>query len=225
MSANIQIALADDHVMIRKAIAAMVESFGNYRVVLQASNGLELLEMLKKADPLPDLVLLDIQMPQLNGIETAKILFEKYPEVKILALTMQDNESSLIAMVKNGARGYLLKDAEPELLRQALSDVYHKGFHYSEIITGRLIHQLQHNPVHDLSQHLSNSISQKEKEFLKWCCTELTYKEVAVKMLVSHRTVDGYRDQLFEKLGVKSRVGLAMFAVRTGLVENPSHFA
>jgi two-component system, NarL family, invasion response regulator UvrY len=216
MSATIQIALADDHVMIRKAIAAMVESFGNYKVVLQASNGLELLDMLITADPLPDLVLLDIQMPQLNGIETAKILFEKYPEVKVIALTMQDNESSIIAMVKNGARGYLLKDAEPEQLREALDDVYHKGFHYSEIVTGRLVHQLQHSDTHASNNSLANTLSPKETEFLKWCCTELTYKEIAGQMHVSPRTVDGYRDQLFEKLGVKSRVGLAMFVVRMG---------
>lgn len=216
MSAPIKIAIADDHIMIRKAIAAMVESFGNYKVVIQASNGMELLEMLKTADPLPDLVLLDIRMPQLNGIETAKILFEKYPEVKMIALTMQDNESSIIAMVKYGARGYLLKDAEPEQLRIALSDVYLKGFHYSETVTGRLVYQLQNSNTHISNKNLANTLSPKETEFLKWCCTELTYKEIAEKMHVSPRTVDGYRDQLFEKLGVKSRVGLAMFVVRMG---------
>ncbi len=218
MSEPIKIALADDHVLIRKALAEMIESFGNYKVIYQASNGIELIEMLTNANPFPELILLDVQMPLMNGIETAKFLQKKYPEVKIIALTMVENESSMVAMVKCGARGYLMKDEEPEKLREALDSVYHKGFHFSELVTGRLVHQVQHGYDQTNAGLAINELSKRESEFLKLCCTELTYKEIADRLNVSPRTIDGYRDRLFEKLGIKSRVGLAMFAVKTGLV-------
>lgn len=218
MSEHIKIALADDHVLIRKALAEMIESFGNYKVVYQASNGFELIEMLTNANPFPELILLDIQMPLMNGIETAKFLQKKYPDVKIIALTMVENESSMVAMVKCGARGYLMKDEEPEKLREALYNVYHRGFHFSELVTGRLVHQFQHGYDQTNAGLATNELSKRESEFLKLCCTELTYKEIADRLNVSPRTIDGYRDRLFEKLGIKSRVGLAMFAVKTGLV-------
>jgi DNA-binding NarL/FixJ family response regulator len=208
------IAMADDHVMIRQALAGMVEYFGNYEVIMQASNGLELLSLIEKG-PQPELVLLDISMPVMNGIETAKRISANYPDIKMLALSMMDDEQSVLGMVRNGARGYIVKDAEPALLKEAIQHVLEKGFHYSDLVTGRMIHSLQNGKNgHEVAKP---KLSDREIEFLKHTCTELTYKEIADRMHVSPRTVDGYRDTLFEKLGVKSRVGLCLYAVRLGM--------
>ena len=211
---KVRIAMADDHVMIRQALAGLVESFGDYEVIIQASNGRELLDKLALG-VLPELVLLDISMPVLNGIETAKIISSTYPGIKILALSMMDDEQSVIGMVRNGARGYILKDAEPAQLKEAIHHVLHKGFHYSDLVTGRMIHSLQNG--NSTQENATPRLTGREIEFLKLTCTELTYKEIADQMNVSPRTVDGYRDALFEKLGVKSRVGLALYAVRMGI--------
>jgi DNA-binding NarL/FixJ family response regulator len=212
---KIPIAMADDHVLIRQALASLVESFGGYEVIIQASNGQELLDKIDMGN-LPALILLDISMPVLNGIETAKIISTKFPDIKILALTMMDDEQSVIGMVRNGARGYIVKDAEPSLLKEAMQNVIQKGFHYSDLVTGRMIHSLQKDGLSN--DGYEAKLTEREQAFLKYACTELTYKEIADRMYVSPRTVDGYRDALFEKLGVKSRVGLCLYSIRVNLI-------
>lgn len=211
----IKVAMADDHNLIRAALARVIEGFENYSVIIQVSNGIELLEKLAQT-PIPDLLLLDINMPKMDGIATAREVSSLYPEIKILALSMLDNENAVIGMIKNGARGYILKDAEPAVLKQALDNIVQIGYHYSERVTGRMIHALR-TQYGNLQEGIVK-ISERELTFLKFVCTELTYKEIAEKMEVSHRTVDSYRDTLFEKLGVKSRVGLAMYAVKNGII-------
>jgi two-component system invasion response regulator UvrY len=215
----VKVAMADDHTMLRQGLANMIESFGDYKVTLQASNGKELIQHI---DPLklPDVALLDISMPEMNGFETAAYLHQHYPSIKVLAVSMMDNETAIIRMIKNGARGYVLKDAEPSELRQALYDVVNKGYYYSDLVTGKLIFNMNRQGADEQSSAgRSEHITDKELEFLKYVCTELTYKEIADRMHVSPRTVDGYRDVLFEKLGVKTRTGLAMYVVKRGLVE------
>jgi len=211
------IAMADDHTMLRNALAQMIEGFGDYKVVMQASNGKELLEKLSDMEK-PDLILLDISMPEMNGIETARQISRNYPEIKMIALSMMDNETSVVSMIKNGARGYILKDAEPAQLKEALTNVLKIGYHFSEKVTGRLVYSLSQN--NENAESTGPRLSDREKAFLTLACTELTYKEIADKMGVSPRTVDGYRDGLFEKLGLKSRVGLAMYAVKEGFAKN-----
>ncbi len=213
------IAMADDHAMLRQGLANMIESFGDYKVICQAGNGQELIDHLQPAT-LPDIVLLDISMPVMDGYETAKFIQEKYPSIRILALSMMDNENAIIRMIRNGSRGYVLKDAEPTELKQALYDVMQKGYHYSELVTGKLIFSMSRQGMDaEKSGGVCEPLSEKETEFLKFACTEMTYKEIAGEMNVSPRTVDGYRDHLFEKLGVKTRVGLAMFAIKNQLVK------
>jgi DNA-binding NarL/FixJ family response regulator len=211
----IQIAMADDHVLFRKGLAALIESFGIYKVIIQAANGQELMNSLAENPTLPDLILLDVSMPVMDGYQTAKNIHSKYPNAKMLALSMLDSEETIMRMIRNGVKGYVLKDAEPAELKKALSDLYATGYYYSELVSGRLMHKMQsdtesvENPIEKLSP--------KETEFLSMVCTELTYKEIAERMYVSPRTVDGYRDILFDKLGVKTRVGLCMFAIKNGL--------
>lgn len=216
MQTNPTIAMADDHILLRKGLADLVSKQG-YTVLFQADNGEEFLEKLKTS-PEPDIVLLDINMPKKDGYETALWLKRNKPGIKVLALSMYDDENAIIRMLKNGARGFILKDAEPAELKTAIDAVFTKGFHYSEMITGKLIHTI--HTMDDSDSDIKNTLGLNEKEimFLKLTATELTYKEIAEQMHLSPRTIDGYRDELFAKLNVKSRVGLVLFAIKNGIV-------
>lgn len=210
------VVLVDDHSLLRMGLATMVESQGN-TVIFEAGNGKEFQEKLDAAN-LPHIVLMDINMPEMDGFETTLWLKQNHPEVKVLALSMYDNETSIIRMLKCGARGYILKDSEPNELRTAMNDILTKGFYYSELVSGKLMHAI--SSIDDETDGLKNLVplSDRETDFLKYACTEMTYKEIADKMYVSPRTIDGYRDALFEKLKLKTRVGLVMYAIKHGIV-------
>lgn len=215
---EIKVVLVDDHVLLRNGLANLIDSFGGYKVLAEANNGRDFITRITPA-AVPDIVLLDINMPEMDGYETALWLKKNYPLVQVLALSMYDNESAIIRMFKAGAKGYILKDCDPSELRMALDSIAQKGFYYSEMVTGRLIHTI--NQLDDDDSNATKSLvqlSDRELEFLKWVCTELTYKEIADKMFLSPRTIDGYRDALFEKLNIKTRVGLAMYAIKNGIV-------
>ena len=211
-----KVALVDDHVLLRKGLASLLEDL-DHEVVYQADNGKELTEKLPAA-PLPDVVLLDINMPIMDGYQTARWLKDNYPGVKVLALSMNDDEHAMIRMLKNGARGYVLKDCEPSELRTAIHALMTKGYYHSEMVTARLIHSLSQMDEENSSTKQVLGLNDKEIQFLKLACTEMTYKEIADQMGLSPRTIDGYRDGLFEKLGIKSRVGLVLFAIKNGIV-------
>lgn len=208
------IALVDDHVLLRSGLAGLLREL-DHDVMCEASNGDDFIQ---KLGPYlqPELVLLDINMPQKDGFETALWLKQNKPDVKVLALSMYDDEYAIIKMLKNGAKGYILKDAHPNELKRAITTLLDKGFYYSDLVTGLLIHN-----INDENNNTANAagLGAREIDFLKLCCTELTYKEIADKLCVSPRTVDGYRDTLFEKLNVKSRIGLVLFAIKTGIVK------
>ena len=210
------IAIADDHTLLRIGLAQLVESLGN-TVLFEADNGKELLQKLDRKN-LPDVILMDINMPEMDGFQTTQWLKQNHPEVKVLALSMYDNENSIIRMLKCGAKGYILKDSEPAELKAAIEAVMSKGFYYSDLVSGKLIHAI--NKLDDDDNGLKSLIqlNDRETDFLKYACTEMTYKEIADKMFVSPRTIDGYRDALFEKLHVKTRVGLLMYAIKNGVV-------
>lgn len=211
------VALVDDHVLLRNGLASLVKSFGNFSVLFEANNGKHFIEQLEQ-NGLPEIVLLDINMPEMDGYDTALWLKKNHPEVRVLALSMYDNENAIIRMFKAGARGYILKDCDPIELKNALDSVCRKGFYYSEMVTGRLIHTISKldEEESDITQLVH--LNEREIEFLKLACTEMTYKEIADKMFLSPRTIDGYRDALFEKLNAKTRVGLVMYAIRNGIV-------
>ena len=211
------VVLVDDHVLLRNGLANLIESYGNYKVLYQANNGKAFIEKLKPK-LLPHLVLLDINMPEMDGYETCLWLRENYPEIKVLALSMYDNENAVIRMFKAGAKGYILKDCDPAELKAALHDVITKGFYYSEMVTGKLIHTINTLDEKDSSAKNVIKLNDREINFLKLVCTELTYKEIAEKMFLSPRTIDGYRDDLFLKLNLKTRVGLVMYAIKNGII-------
>lgn len=216
MAPKINIVLVDDHKLLRNGLAGLINSFSNYSVLYEANNGREFIDLIK-TKPLPQIVLMDINMPEMDGYETCNWLKNNYPEIKALALSMYDNENAVIRMFKAGAKGYILKDCEPRELEMALQALISKGFYYSEMVTGKLIHTI--NSL-DEDDHVKNMVALNDREitFLKHTCTELTYKEIAEKMFLSPRTIDGYRDDLFQKLNIKTRVGLAMYAIKNGIV-------
>jgi DNA-binding NarL/FixJ family response regulator len=213
----INVVLVDDHVLLRNGLANLIESFGNYKVLFEADNGND---FIKKLNPslLPDVILMDINMPEMDGYQTCLWLKDNYPGIKVLALSMYDNENSIIKMFKAGAKGYILKDCDPFELKKALEAIITKGFYYSEMVTGTLIHSI--NTLDEKDNYQKNAVKLNDREitFLKYACTELTYKEIAEKMFVSPRTIDGYRDDIFQKLNVKTRVGLVMYAIKNGIV-------
>ncbi len=213
----IKVALVDDHKLFRRGIASLINSFSEYKIVLEAGSGEELISVLNHTN-LPDLLLLDIKMPGIDGFATLAYLTKKFPEVKVLALSMYDDEKSVIRMIGLGARGYLLKDSEPIELKNALDSVYDKGYFYSEFVTGSLIHSLHHKKTDEKTGEHPISLNDREIDFLKLVCKELTYKEIADIMCLSTRTIDGYRDALFQKLSVKNRVGLVLYTLKVGLV-------
>ena len=211
-----EIALVDDHVLLRKGLANIISDIG-YSVMLEADNGEDFIRKLDNMKKDPEVVLMDINMPFKDGFETTLWLKKNKPAIKVLALSMLDDENSIIRMLKNGARGYILKESEPVELKSAIEAVISKGFHYSEMVTGKLMHNI--NKIDDENDTNSMlNLNEREIQFLKYATTEMTYKEVASEMFLSPRTIDGYRDALFEKLGVKTRVGLAIYAIRNGIV-------
>jgi DNA-binding NarL/FixJ family response regulator len=212
------IAIIDDHTMFRKGMIKLINLFPGYTVLFDASNGKDFIAQLNPK-MLPDIVLMDISMPEMDGFVTAEWLRNNYPEVNTLALSTMDSEAAIIKMIKSGAKGYVLKDAEPEELKLAFDEVMSQGYFYNELITRKVLKSVGELVDGKNSTSLFVKLNDRETDFLKYTCTELTYKEIADKMFVSPRTIDGYRDDLFEKLNVKTRVGLVMYAIKNNLVQ------
>lgn len=212
---KIQVAIADDHTLLRKALARLINTFEGYTILFEAENGKDLRNKIIQYQ-VPDIVVLDVNMPEIDGFETTKWLQKNYPQVKVLALSMLSDELSIIKMFRLGAKGYLLKNTEPEEFKLALDSIINKNVYLSEYVSGKLISGLMNKADQDPEQVVLN---EKEREFLRWVCTDLSYKEIGEKMYVSARTADDYRQSLFTKLKVHSRVGLAIYAIKNGIVE------
>jgi DNA-binding NarL/FixJ family response regulator len=206
------IAIIDDHILIAKALTGIIENFKQFTVLYECENGKELLEKLQIKKNIPDIVLLDISMPIMDGFATAEYLRDHHPEILVMALSMQDDEQSLIRMVKAGAKGYLLKNVHPTELEKALDALVKNGTYFPEWAASKVFMSLG-KPT---SNQNNFAITEREKEFLQFSTSEMNYKEIAEKMFCSPRTVESYRDSLFEKLDLKSRVGLAVFAMKNG---------
>jgi two-component system, NarL family, invasion response regulator UvrY len=209
----IKVILVDDHIVLRKSLAVLIGMLQGFTVIGQADNGQQFINQLDEGE-LPDIVLMDITMPVMDGVETTKWLKQNYPSIRVVALSMLKNDLIVIRMLKNGARGYLLKDCDPTELKQAMTEVHEKGYYYNEWLTPKM------KRIGMEENLLPSKIMMNEREliFLRLCCTEKTYKEIADEMGVSVRTVDGYRDALFQKLQVSTRVGLVLYAIKNELV-------
>lgn len=215
MSENIiPVAIVDDHKLVRESIGSIINSFKKYQVVISAANGIELIDLLKEVKTLPKICVLDIQMPKMNGFETLEHIRKDWPELRVLALSMLDDEFSIIRMLRGGAKGYLLKGEDIEELRKALDCIYQKGFYSSELVSSNFFQMAEDGKV----SQIVDKITEKEQQFLKYCCSEYTLKEIAAQMGISFSTAQGYRSTLFNKLNLKSRQGLAIFAIKSGIV-------
>jgi two-component system, NarL family, invasion response regulator UvrY len=212
----IKVALADDHALLRNALASLIDSFEGCKVTHQANDGEELITLVQKELP-PDVILLDVNMPKLGGYDTALWFQKNMPAVNILMLTMYDSELLLIRLVQAGVKGFLKKDIHPSELKLAIHAVVQQGYYYSNHTSGKLVNLLRFGNGDDI---LLNRVMLNDHEirFLTLACTEMTYKEIALEMKLNPRAVDSLRDHLFEKLDVKSRVGLALYAIRKGVV-------
>lgn len=212
---KVSLAIVDDHQLFRDGMAELIEGFGAYDIVIEADSGKDFIAQLAHKK-IPKIVLMDINMKEMDGFETAAWLRENHPEVKILALSMYENENAIIRMMRLGSRGYILKNIRKQELEQALSSVVTKGYYYTDLVTGKLIHAISNLDQQSPSANLREivSLSEREMEFLKLVCTELTYRQIAEKMNLSIHTIDGYRNSLFEKLNIKSRVGLVLYAIK-----------
>jgi two-component system, NarL family, invasion response regulator UvrY len=214
---HIRIGIVDANNLFRKGLVQLFiqnERRFNYIMVFDAADGEEMITSIQ-TQVLPDIILMDIVMPEADGFETVKWIRRAYPGIRILILSTDTRQSSIVRVLRSGAHGYLSKDISLDELFKAIAVVREKGHYLSEEFTGLLLDSFSKPGMFGDERELSA----RERDFLKWACTDLSYQEIATRMYVSPKTVDGYRQQLFEKFDVKSRVGLAMYAVRSGLVK------
>ena len=213
-----QIAIVDDHMMFRKGLAALVNLFPGYKVLWDAGDGAECIRQLE-AGAVPDILLIDIAMPGMDGYAVTAWVRDHLPGIRVLALSTMDGETAIIRMIRSGARGYVLKDANPDELKKAFDDLLGLGYYYNDLVSRKII-QSVHLFAED-ERHIDGGdrLSDRETLFLQLICSERTYYDIAREMFVSERTVDGYRDGLFRKLHIGSRVGLVLYAIRNGIVK------
>ena len=210
----ITIAIADDHTIFSDSLSSLINDLEGFAVIWTAADGEQAIHKLSQPDSLPGILLLDINMPRKNGIDVAEWVFRNKVTVNMLALTMENDEESIIKMLQYGVRGYLLKSISAEELFAALQAVAKYGFYYTPLVTSHINRQLSNQGklrVPDLKE--------KEKELLQLMCTDLSYAQIAEKMFLSESTVDTYRAKLFEKFGVKNRIGLLLKANSMGIVK------
>ncbi|PCI32613.1 MAG: DNA-binding response regulator [Flavobacteriaceae bacterium] len=208
-----QIIIVDDHVLFSQALKGLIDNFEEFYIQAVLGNGKELMAWFKENTDHPAVILMDINMPIMDGIEATKWLSDNHPKVKVLALSMDDHETTIISMLRAGAKGYLLKDIHPKILRQGINEVIDKGVYYTEEVTNTILHTYQPD---DGSSGVM--LKPRELEFLKLACTDKTYKEIASDMCLSPKTIDGYRETLFSKLEVRNRIGLVLYGIKTKLV-------
>lgn len=219
------IAIVDDHNLFRKGLIKLI-SIGDknniYNIVLEAENGTDLKKKLNIKN-LPDIILMDIDMPDMDGYETVDWLRKFYPDINILVVSMFESREAIVRMIRLGVKGYLSKDIEVEDMHMALEAIASKGFYYSDLVSEVMVEAIRLGETYDES--VSNNpdawknLSENEREFIKLACTDMTYQQIADKMNLSPKTIDGYRESLFLKFSTKNRVSLAMYAVKNGLVK------
>ena len=208
------IALIDDHKIFSDSLSGLINDFEGFKVAWCAQDGKSAVRRLQQDETAPDIVLLDIVMPGMSGVEVAKWIFQNKKNTKVLALTMEEDDNSVIQMLQYGVKGYLLKNISSEELHFALEQVVKYGYYYTPIITGNIHKQIEKR----IFNRNVPEMSEREKELLDYLCTDMSYAEISKKIFLSESTVDTYRARLFEKFEVKNRIGLVLKAAHLGLV-------
>ncbi|MCY7290655.1 MAG: response regulator transcription factor [Ferruginibacter sp.] len=209
----ITLAVADDHNLFREAICSQINSWDNCKVIVQAANGKQLLERLH-SNNLPNVALIDINMPELNGYQTIKAITEKYPSIKLMAISCYDSAEMVCRLIKFGARGFVNKNDDTNRLKKAITQIVHTGYFFSDHTASKMVEKAIRTGTHINK----DDVGDKEIIFLKLLCTDKTYKEIANEMDITERHTEHIRNTLFEKFSCKSRTGLAVKATEKGLV-------
>ena len=215
MSEKLKVYIADDHTIFRKAMVSLLQSFPRIGTVKDAENGRELLNLVKEEEP--DIVLLDLQMPIMDGSETCENLYNKYPDVRVIVLSMHDSERYIQHMMDLGARAFLFKNVEPDELEQAIYSVADKDFYHNELIASILRKSLREK--HNLKKpDFKQELTEREREILLLICQEYSTKEISSRLSLSDRTVENHRAKIMEKTGVKNIVGIVRYAYEQGML-------
>ncbi|MBC6492636.1 response regulator [Flavihumibacter stibioxidans] len=213
----IKVAIADDHKIFRKGVILSLRPFTNIKFVQEAENGNELIEGLSESSP--DVILMDLRMPQKDGIETTKHIAKNYPAIHIVVLTMFEDERFVSHLMEIGANGYLLKSADPSEIRRAIMEVSEKGYYLNNFVN-RILLKKSHSKQKVLPNLNSEvTLTDRERDVIKYICMEFTATEIAQKMEVSPRTVEAIKDRLMEKFGTKNTAGLVFYAVKNNLID------
>lgn len=218
----IKVAIADDEALFRKGIGMLIDDFEGMEFILEGGNGQELLDNLAIAKEMPEVILLDLNMPVLNGIDTAKILKEKYPELRIIILSTYFSKAFVINMIEMGAASYLPKNTSPEEVEQTIREVADKGFCYNQAVMEIIRENMIQKTRPKINIPFQIDLTAREKEVLQLICEQYKTAEIGEKLFISPRTVDGHRNKLLEKTGCRNTAGLVVFAIQNNLVKiNP----
>ncbi len=214
---KIKITIADDYKIFREGLKVGLAADPNFQVIGEADNGEDLMKILEGS--LPDVILMDLKMPMMDGMEATKQVRKKYPTVKVLVVSMYEDDKFIIHLMENGANGYLLKNAEPEEIRRSIYAVHENGYYFNDLVNKALLKKLviKNNLKPSFNQNID--LSEREMEVLKLICEEKTAAEIAKQIFLSPRSVEGIRQRLIEKVGVRNTAGLVMFAVKNGMVD------
>jgi DNA-binding NarL/FixJ family response regulator len=218
---NIRIALADDEVLFRKGIAFLLQRKKNIEIVFEASNGEELISFLRENSSNgtnPDIIIIDLKMPVLNGVEATKVIHEEFPDIKVIALTSYNTKSFIANMIDVGAASYLVKNTTPQELMTTINEVYANGFYYNDEVL-QVIHEYLISPKKKVkSRYLDEQLTNREVEVLKLICKQYSGAEIAEKLFLSTRTVEGHRNNLLRKTECKNMIGLIIYAINNEYV-------
>ncbi|MBV8251190.1 MAG: response regulator transcription factor [Chitinophaga sp.] len=219
MTHHIKVAIADDHKIFRSGVINTLIPYENINVIFEADDGQHLLDLMDRQQP--DVILMDLKMPNMDGIEATVKVKAKFPDVKVIILTMYEDDNFIVHLVENGANAYLLKNAEPEEIYEAICTTFDKGFYFNENVNLALLKKVLHKTKQQIKPTLKNEVqlNDRELEVLKLICNEQTTQEISEQIFLSPRTVEGIRQKLLEKLNVKNSVGIVLYAFRNGLIE------
>lgn len=219
MPKPIKILLADDELLFRKGIAFLLEREKNIEIVFEASDGSEILDYLKNNQNHPDIILMDLKMPNLNGVEATKIIQKEYPEIKIIALTSYDSKSFINNIIQVGASSYLIKNATPAEMIFTINEVANNGFYYNDAVLQVINECATQLPKYNNLSLEENFLTSREKEVLKLICKQFNTQEIADKIFISPRTVEGHRTNLLLKTECKNIAGLVVYAIQNKIID------
>jgi DNA-binding NarL/FixJ family response regulator len=215
---SIKISIVDDHKIFREGLKSTLGDYKGVHLIGESCNGQQIIDNLKHVRP--DVILMDMKMPVMDGIQATEIISKNFKRVKVLALSMFDDDKYILNMMKAGARGYLLKSAEPDEIIEAINSVHQKGFYFNDHLSLTMVKKLLGNSVFENEENNGSvELNERESDILKLICAEYANTEIADKMCLSVRTVEGYRTKLFEKIGARNIAGLVIYAIKNKIIQ------